>query len=216
MKIEKELLEDHQIQLNVEIDADPFEKAKRQAARKIARKVRIPGFRPGKAPYNIIIRHLGEGAIVEDALDILVEDIYPKILDEAEVKPYGPGNLENIESLDPPTFKFVVPLAPEIEVVGRGSFKEQNPPDIVGTGYVVKSLEAALWAFYRSESFQEDCLMAVNLGDDTDTTGAVYGQLAGAFYGARAIPEAWLSWLAYRDLIEAFAEQLFRLGQHRQ
>lgn len=102
------------------------------------------------------------------------------------------------------------PLAPEIEAVGRGSFKEQNPPAIAGTGYVVKSLEAALWAFYRSESFREGCLLAVNLGDDADTTGAVYGQLAGAFYGAQAMPESWLSRLAYRDLIESFAEQLFR------
>jgi len=76
LKIEKELLEDHQIQLNVEIDAEPFEKAKRQAAKKIAKKVKIPGFRPGKAPYNVIVRQVGEGAVVEDAMDILIEDIY--------------------------------------------------------------------------------------------------------------------------------------------
>lgn len=116
MNIQKELLEDHQIQLNVEIDADPYEKAKHQAARKIAKKVKIPGFRPGKAPYNVILRHVGEGAVVEDAVDILIEDIYPKILDEAEIQPYGPGNLQNIESLDPPTFKFIIPLAPEVEL----------------------------------------------------------------------------------------------------
>ena len=116
MKIEKELLEDHQIQLNVEIEPDPYEAAKRQAARKIAKKVKIPGFRPGKAPYNVILRHVGEGAIMEDALDILIEDIYPKVLDEADVQPYGPGNLEKVESLDPPTFQFVIPLAPEVEL----------------------------------------------------------------------------------------------------
>ena len=116
MKIQKELLEDHQIQLNVEIDAEPYEKAKHQAARKIAKKVKIPGFRPGKAPYNVILRHVGEGAIVEDAVDILVEDIYPKIIDEAEIQPYGPGSLKNIESLEPPTFEFVIPLAPEVEL----------------------------------------------------------------------------------------------------
>jgi trigger factor len=116
LKIEKELQEDHQIQLNVELDADPFEKAKRQAARKIAKKVKIPGFRPGKAPYNVILRHVGEGAVVEEAMDILIDDIYPKVLDEAEITPYGPGNLEEVESLDPPTFKFMVPLAPEVEL----------------------------------------------------------------------------------------------------
>lgn len=125
MKIEKELLEDHQIQLNVEIDAEPFENAKRQAARKIAKKVKIPGFRPGKAPYNVIVRQVGEGAVVEDAMDILIEDIYPKVLDEAEIQPYGPGNLENIESLDPPTFKFIIPLAPEVEL---GDYKALEIP----------------------------------------------------------------------------------------
>jgi len=53
----------------------------------------------------------------------------------------------------------------------------------------------------------------VNLGDDADTTGAVYGQLAGAFYGDKPIPESWRSKLAYRNLIESFAEQLFELSR---
>ena len=121
MKIEKELLEDHQIKLNVEIDAEPFEKAKRQAARKIAKKVKVPGFRPGKAPYHVILRQVGEGAIVEEAMEILIDDIYPKVLKEAEINPYGPGSLEKVETLDPPTFNFLVPLAPEVEI---GDYKE--------------------------------------------------------------------------------------------
>jgi len=105
------------------------------------------------------------------------------------------------------------PLVAEIDEVARGSFKEHHPPDIQGTGYVVKSLEAALWAFYRSETYREGCLLAVNLGDDADTTGAVYGQLAGAFYGEPAIPTSWLERLAQGDLIGSLAEQLFRLAE---
>ena len=104
------------------------------------------------------------------------------------------------------------PLTDEIDEIAAGSFKRREPPEIKGTGYVVKSLEAALWAFYRSNSFKEGCLLAVNLGDDADTTGAIYGQLAGAFYGENGIPEAWRSRLAHRDLIESFAEQLFSLA----
>jgi ADP-ribosyl-[dinitrogen reductase] hydrolase len=77
------------------------------------------------------------------------------------------------------------PLGPEIAEVAAGSFKERNPPEIKGTGYVKASLEAALWAFCHSENFRDGCLLAVNLGDDADTTGAVYGQLAGAYYGER-------------------------------
>jgi ADP-ribosyl-[dinitrogen reductase] hydrolase len=100
------------------------------------------------------------------------------------------------------------PLVPEIAAIAAGSFKKRNPPAIKGTGYVVQSLEAALWAFHRSSSFEEGCLMAVNLGDDADTTGAVYGQLAGAFYGEEGIPEGWRKKIAMRGLIESFAEKL--------
>jgi hypothetical protein len=105
------------------------------------------------------------------------------------------------------------PLVPEIDEVAAGSFKLRNPPEIRGTGYVMKSLEATLWAFNRSESFREGCLLAVNLGDDADTTGAVYGQLAGAYYGEQAIPEAWRGRLAHLGLLECFAEQLLALAQ---
>jgi ADP-ribosylglycohydrolase len=72
-------------------------------------------------------------------------------------------------------------LGTTLEFKSPGSFKYRQPPEIQGSGYVVKSLEAALWAFYKSKTFDEGCLLAVNLGDDADTTGAVYGQLAGAF-----------------------------------
>lgn len=104
------------------------------------------------------------------------------------------------------------PLVAEIDAIARGSFKHRNPPAIRGTGYVVESLEAALWAFHHSGTFEEGCLMAVNLGDDADTTGAVYGQLAGAFYGEQGIPESWRKKLAQRQVIETLAEQILALG----
>src|ERR1700731_2606278 len=84
-------------------------------------------------------------------------------------------------------------LSPEIAEIANGSFKQKEPPAIIGSGFVVRSLEAALWAFYRSDSFREGALRAVNLGNDADTTGAIYGQLAGAFYGVNAIPENWIA-----------------------
>ena len=101
------------------------------------------------------------------------------------------------------------PLSQEVDEVAAGSFKRKDPPEIEGSGYVVRSLEAALWAFHNGGSFEEGGLLAVNLGDDTDTTGAVYGQLAGAFYGEEAIPCRWRSKLAHRSLIEGYAERLF-------
>ena len=100
------------------------------------------------------------------------------------------------------------PLCPEIDEIARGAFKHRNPPEIEGTGYVVRSLEAALWAFYNGETFMEGCLNAVNLGDDADTTGAVYGGLTGAYYGEGGIPADWIKGIAHRDLITGFAERL--------
>lgn len=102
-----------------------------------------------------------------------------------------------------------MPLCPEIDKIANGSFKRKNPPEIVGSGYVVESLEAVLWAFNRSANFEEGCLLAVNLGHDADTTGAIFGQLAGAYYGAADIPEAWREYLAHAGLIERLAHTLF-------
>jgi ADP-ribosyl-[dinitrogen reductase] hydrolase len=101
------------------------------------------------------------------------------------------------------------PLCPEIDEIACGSFKLKEPPEIIGSGYVVKSLEAALWAFSRASTFKEGCLLAVNLGDDADTTGAVYGQLGGAFYGAAGIPEEWRECIAHREMIEQLADSIF-------
>jgi ADP-ribosylglycohydrolase len=101
-----------------------------------------------------------------------------------------------------------LPLAPAIAEIADGSFKRKQPPEVQGSGYVVRSLEAALWAFHRSNDFRTGALLAVNLGDDADTTGAVYGQLAGAYHGAEGIPEAWQARLVLRERIEVLADAL--------
>ena len=80
------------------------------------------------------------------------------------------------------------PLAVKVAEVANGSFKHREPPVIRGTGYVVESMEAALWAFHKSQDFRQGALEAANLGDDADTTAAIFGQIAGAHYGAEGIP----------------------------
>jgi ADP-ribosyl-[dinitrogen reductase] hydrolase len=104
-------------------------------------------------------------------------------------------------------------LVDEIREIAAGSFRRKEPPAIIGSGYVVRSLEAALWAFHKSKDYREGCLMAANLGNDADTTAAVYGQLAGAFYGEDGIPQEWLGKLAMRETIATFANQLYTLSQ---
>jgi ADP-ribosylglycohydrolase len=102
------------------------------------------------------------------------------------------------------------PLAPKIRDIAAGSFSKRNPPEIRGTGYVAASLEAALWAFAKSSSFEDGALVAVNLGDDADTTGAIYGQIAGAYYGVDDIPEQWRLRLANLPTLERFALELMK------
>lgn len=104
------------------------------------------------------------------------------------------------------------PLHPAIAAVADGSFRVKHPPEIQGTGYVVASLEAALWAFASTSDFRSGALAAVNLGDDADTTGAVYGQVAGAFYGAEGIPAEWRDRIARREDIESLAVRLLPAG----
>ena len=80
--------------------------------------------------------------------------------------------------------------------------------DIKSSGYTVHTLEAATWSFLTTESYEEAVIRAANLGDDADTTAAVFGQLAGAFYGAEAIPESWMERLAMREFITEMADSL--------
>lgn len=92
-------------------------------------------------------------------------------------------------------------------IILNQSYKLDN--EIVGSGYVVKSLEAALWAFYKGKSFKECVLLAVNLGDDADTTAAVTGQLAGAYYGYDSIPNGWKEKIAMNEFIYYMAIKLY-------
>jgi O-acetyl-ADP-ribose deacetylase (regulator of RNase III) len=105
------------------------------------------------------------------------------------------------------------PLQEDIAAIAAGSFRRRRPPEIRGTGYVVRSLEAALWAFDQSDDFRQGALLAANLGDDADTTAAIFGQLAGAFYGADGIPAPWRRKLALVDTIVDLAHGLYALAQ---
>jgi ADP-ribosylglycohydrolase len=104
------------------------------------------------------------------------------------------------------------PLTGQVGQIAGGSFAVKEPPQIRGSGYVIHTLEAALWAFHKTDNFRDGALLVVNLGEDADTTGAVYGQIAGAYYGAEGIPAEWRAKLAMRDLIEQRAAELHALA----
>ena len=97
------------------------------------------------------------------------------------------------------------PLSPKIQAIADGEYRDKPVGAIRGSGYVVDSLEAALWCFYSTETYRDAILAAVNLGDDADTTAAVCGQIAGAYYGEDSIPRPWLERLVMRAEIAALA-----------
>jgi ADP-ribosylglycohydrolase len=100
------------------------------------------------------------------------------------------------------------PLVPEIAEIAAGSFRGKRPPEIRGRVYVVDTLEAALWAFHATADFRTGCLAAANLGDDADTTAAIFGQIGGAFYGEGGIPAEWRDRLAMWEVVDRYAEGL--------
>ncbi len=131
LKIEIQPQDDHQSKVIAEFEASELERYKHQAARKIASNGKIPGFRPGKAPYDVIVRMYGDSVIEEEAIEIMVEDQYPKILDEAKIEPAAPGNLEKIDKGDPIKFTFVIPLEPTVDLGDYKSLRKK---------YTVKSV----------------------------------------------------------------------------
>lgn len=102
------------------------------------------------------------------------------------------------------------PETRKVKILCKGEFIEKSYEQITGGGYVVESLESALWCFYHSKSFADAILLAANIGNDADTTAAICGQISGAYYGLSSIPEHWKSKLImYQEILE-MAEELVR------
>ena len=107
----------------------------------------------------------------------------------------------------------LAPLSEKVAGLARGDYASKPIERIKGSGYCVESLEAALWCFAHTDSFEQAVLAATNLGDDADTTAAICGQIAGAFYGVDGIPAGWLHKLVMREEITQMANDLLALAQ---
>ena len=96
----------------------------------------------------------------------------------------------------------------EIGSISAETYRTKSESGIRGSGYVVESLEAALWCFATTKSFKAAILKSANLGDDADTTAAICGQVAGAYYGESGIPQRWRDLVAMRKNIYELATQI--------
>lgn len=161
MNIEKQYQEDHSVKLIVEVDQEKLDAFKRRAATKMASRGSIPGFRPGKAPYDIVVRTYGDGAITEQAVDLFVDTEYSNILKEADVNPGAAGTLESVDSLTPPKFTFRVPLAPEVDLGDYHSIRlpyEWKAPE-------QEAVDAALEELRQMYATTENVDRAIEEGD---------------------------------------------------
>lgn len=125
LKIETQDLQDRQLQLTVEVPLDRVQAALRAAARRLSSHSKIPGFRPGKAPYEVIVQKFGEEAVFEEALDPLGQEVYRQALEKTEVETSAPGSLDEVVSRAPLVLRYTVPLAPEIDL---GSYRDLRLP----------------------------------------------------------------------------------------
>ncbi|CAH0289236.1 ADP-ribosyl-[dinitrogen reductase] glycohydrolase [Pseudomonas sp. Bi70] len=133
-----------------------------------------------------------------------------QLLAEVVSKALAGYRKDDVLSLSPEQY-----CEPAIKDLALGSFKHKHRDQIRGTGYSIASLEAALWCFWSTESFEAAVLQAANLGDDADTTAAIVGQIAGAFYSKQGIPPRWLEKLHLVSEIENIAIALFKSAQSR-
>jgi trigger factor len=130
LKIETEPQENRTLTLTVEVEDERVQPALRAAARRVSKDYRIPGFRPGKAPYEVVLRHYGESALYQAALEDLSQKIYKDVLEQENIEPFAPGEMDIVE-LKPLKLKFVVPLAPEVELGNYRDVRvEFTPPEI--------------------------------------------------------------------------------------
>ena len=141
MKVTTERLPQSQIALQIEVEDERLERAKKAAFRRLAAKVRIPGFRPGKAPRAILERHLGEHAILHDAVDRLMPELYREALDQEAIDPVDKADYELVTE-EPLVAKFTVPVRPTIDLGDYTSLRVENEPVVVEPERVDEGLEA--------------------------------------------------------------------------
>ncbi|HXF61083.1 MAG TPA: trigger factor, partial [Caldilineaceae bacterium] len=126
LRIQTEPMENRQMALRVEVDQERVDQELRKAARKISNQYRIPGFRQGKAPYSVVVQYVGLPALINEFLEPLGQEVYRQAIEEAKIEPYAMAQLD-VDSLEPLTYKFVVPLEPEVDLGDYRNLRLEEP-----------------------------------------------------------------------------------------
>jgi trigger factor len=158
-----------ELAVTIEVEEDAVQEQMQKAARKLARRGRIPGYRKGKAPYHVVLRHYGEEAVFEEMLEDYLQVAYREALDEADIEPYAPGRLVDIQR-NPLTLKLEVPLPPEVDLGDYRQIRKKLPRVTVGAKKVDEALENirkehATWEPVERPIQEEDMASVTFAGD---------------------------------------------------
>ncbi len=169
MKVTTETLDNCEVAVTIEVSDETFQDQMQRAARRLAGQVRIPGYRKGKAPYNAILRLYGEDVIFEEMLDDFLEGAYREALDEADIEPYAPGRLVDVQR-NPLTLKLEVPLPPEVDLGDYRKLRKKLPKARVSNETVDEALERlrkeqATWEPVERPVKEEDMVSVTFTGD---------------------------------------------------
>ena len=126
LKVTKELKENRQLAMTVEVDQERVNQEMRKAARKVGNQYRIPGFRKGKAPYNIILQYVGQEALYQEFVEDLGQEMYKAAIEQEEIEPYATASLDDVQ-FEPLRYTLTVPLDPEIELGDYRGLRIEEP-----------------------------------------------------------------------------------------
>ena len=172
LNIQTEYLENQTARFTVEIEPERFNRAKQKAARKIAKSVRIPGFRKGKAPYRILVQQGLEPQIAMEAVDTLGQEVYREALEQSEVEPYGPGAFEDYRLEPTVTFIYTVPLQPTVELNDYQSIRLDYEPLEIDDEMVDRSMKS----LQEQEALAEESQQPAVIGNRI--TADIHGKFA--------------------------------------
>jgi len=162
LDIKVEHLDGHIAQMVVTLPVDDTTSAKRSAAKRLAKEVRIPGFRPGKAPYQVIEQRLGLSVILEEAVDKLANVYYPKALEESDIEPIAMGGITNFEEIEQSlVITFEVPKFPNVDLTTYRDIRMDYAPEDATDEEVDEQIQALL----ESHAVVETVEREAKLGD---------------------------------------------------
>jgi len=187
LKVETARLENCQVALTIEVDEERTEQALRNAARHISQRARIPGFRPGKAPYNVVVRRFGKEALYQQVVDELGDSIYKEALEEAGLEPFSQATLTDYQ-IEPLVLKLVVPIAPVVEL---GDYRQMRLEPEEETARE-EEIDEALRRIQEQNTLWEPVKRPAQWGDlaIVDIEGTVKGELVIGNKGRELILEA--------------------------